>query len=133
MLLTDAWTAEAAALQGDAPRALELADAALALVTDDASMAEGPLLLLRVRAVALAQLGERDAAIAALRAAVTSAREHAVDVEIALGLALLAQDRSRCRRGLREPGDPRTSRRAAGPGVPARTPDVVSRSRSPLG
>ncbi len=91
VLVADAWTAEAVALSGDAVRALELADSALARVTDDDAAAEGPVTLLRVRGAALAQLGDRDAAIATLRASIAAAREHAVDYEVALGLELLGR------------------------------------------
>ncbi len=83
--LAHALIAEGEALGGDPGRALELADEQLAAGSDEIS------LLTRVRGIALARLGDLDAAASALEHAVAGARERGEDFDVALGLDALVQ------------------------------------------
>ena len=83
--LAHALIAEGEALGGDAHRALALADKRVAGGSDEIS------LLIRVRGIALARLGDLDGAAAGLALAVAGARERGEDYDVALGIDALAQ------------------------------------------
>jgi len=89
-LETKVHLAEVAALRDDAADALALADDALAHTGDAAGMLALQSNAHRVRAAALHQLGDADAAGAALDQAVAAARSGEADFQLALALDLLA-------------------------------------------
>jgi len=83
--------AEVAALRGNGPRALELADEVLADAGEAASVAALQSSAYRIRAAALVQLGDADGAGEAIDRSVAAARAGEAAFQLALALELLAE------------------------------------------
>jgi tetratricopeptide (TPR) repeat protein len=90
VLETDARLAQCLLLQGSFAQALATADATLAVTSSGGAVLPQVPLLQRIRGVALARLGEVDAAFEAFEASLASARERRARHEIAWTLHAIA-------------------------------------------
>jgi tetratricopeptide (TPR) repeat protein len=93
VLETDARLAQCLLLQGSFAQALATADATLAVTSSGGAVLPQVPLLQRIRGVALARLGEVDAAFEAFEASLASARERRARHEIAWTLHAIASAR----------------------------------------